>query len=140
MRQKSKINFTYQYSIYNHILSIVLGILMLNRIAKVNSLLEQEISKILLRDFGFSDAMVTLTRVEATGNLIEAKAYISVLPEQKTDKVLGILNKGVYDVQQKINKKLNMRPIPKIIFVKDAIIAEAAKIESLLEKIKEVEK
>ena len=33
-----------------------------------------------------------------------------------------------------------MRPIPKIIFVKDAVIAEAAKIESLLEKIKEVEK
>jgi len=106
----------------------------------VNSLLQQEISKILLRDFGFSEAMVTLTRVEATGNLIEAKAYISVLPEEKTDKVLGILNKGVYDVQQKINKKLNMRPIPKIIFVKDAVIAEAAKIESLLEKIKEVEK
>mgnify|MGYP001598407987 CR=1 FL=1 len=42
--------------------------------------------------------------------------------------------------EKKINKKLNMRPIPKIIFVKDNVIAEAAKIEEILEKIKEVEK
>ena len=110
---------------------------MSNRIEKVNALLEQEISKIILRDFDFTGVMVTLTHVDATANLIEAKAYISVLPEYKTDNVVNTLNKGVYSVQQKINKTLNMRPIPKIIFVKDRQIAEAAKIEKLLEKIKE---
>ncbi|MBX4201131.1 30S ribosome-binding factor RbfA [Candidatus Parcubacteria bacterium] len=109
------------------------------RIEKVNSLLQHEIGTILSRDFNFSGSLVTLTRVEANGNLQEAKAYISVMPEDKTDHVIGVLNKGVYDVQQKINKKLNMRPIPKIRFVKDEIIAEAARIEELLEKIKEVE-
>lgn len=110
------------------------------RIEKVNSLLEQEISKIILRDFNFQEAMITLTHVDATTNLIEAKAYISVLPDNKTDQVIKALNNNVYDVQQKINKKLNMRPIPKIKFVKDPIIAEAAKVEELLQKIKEVEK
>ena len=107
-----------------------------NRIEKVNSLLEQEISKIILRDFDFSGAMLTLTHVDASANLIQAKAYISVLPEEKTDKIIKVLNKGVYEVQKKINKKLNMRPIPKIIFVKDEKIAEAAKIEELLELLK----
>jgi ribosome-binding factor A len=109
------------------------------RIEKVNSLLKKEIGTIISRDFNFSGSLVTLTRVEATGNLIEAKAYISVLPEDKNEHVIAILNKGVYDVQQKINKKLNMRPIPRIKFVKDEIIAKAAKIEELLEKIKEQE-
>jgi len=109
---------------------------MSNRIDKFNSLLKKEISNILVRDFGFGDALVTLTRVQTTGNLIETKAYISVLPEDKTDHVIKTLNKGVYDVQQKINKLLNMRPIPKIKFVKDEIIAEASRIEKLLEKIK----
>ncbi len=113
---------------------------MSNRLEKVNSLLEHEISNIIVRDFNFQESLVTLTRVDVTPNLIEAKAYISVLPEDKTDQVIKTLNRGVYDIQQKINKMLNMRPIPKIKFVKDEIIAKAAKIEELLEKIKEVEK
>jgi|SRR3989344_5918775 len=111
-----------------------------NRIKKVNSLLEHEISNILLRDFSFPGAMFTLTRVEATANLIEAKAYISVMPEKKTDKVIKVLNGDIYSVQQKINKKLNMRPIPRIRFVKDEMIAKAAKIEDLLAKLKKEEK
>lgn len=113
---------------------------MSNRIEKVNSLLEQEIGKIILKDFNFEGAMVTLTHVDAAANLIEAKVYISVFPEDKSEEVLKILGKEVYDIQQKINKKLNMRPIPKIIFVKDKKIEEAAKIESLLEGLKKDKK
>ena len=110
---------------------------MTERIAKVNSLLEHEISKILLRDFNFQEALVTLTHVDASANLIEAKAYISVLPEEKTDKIIEVLNKGVYDVQQKINRLLNMRPIPKIMFKRDKEAIKAGRVEELLEKIKE---
>jgi len=109
---------------------------MSNRIEKVNSLLEQEISKIILRDFDFPGTIVTLIHVNAAANLIEAKAYISVFPEDKTDKVLGVLNKGVYSIQQKVNKLLNMRPIPKIRFVKDEKTREAARVEELLELLK----
>jgi ribosome-binding factor A len=109
---------------------------MSNRIEKVNSLLEHEIGQILLRDFNFSGHLVTLTHVETTPNLIEARAYVSVFPEDATAKVIATLNKGVYDVQQKINKKLNMRPIPKIIFVSDKQVADASRVEELLEKIK----
>ena len=46
----------------------------INRIEKVNSLLEKEISKIIQREIMFSGGvLVTLTHVEATANLIEAK-------------------------------------------------------------------
>jgi len=112
---------------------------MSNRIEKVNSLLEQEISKIISRDFDFTDTLITLTHVDATANLIEARAYISVMPIDKTEHVIKVLNKGVYNVQKKINKKLNMRPIPKIMFVGDEKISEAAKVEELLAKIKQQE-
>jgi len=112
---------------------------MTNRIEKVNSLLEQEVSKIILRDFTFSDALPTLTHIDTTANLIEARAYISVFPEGKTNQVIRVLNKGVRDVQKKINKKLNMRPIPKIVFIKDEKIEEAARIEALLEQLKKDE-
>ena len=57
-----------------------------NRIEKVNSLLEHEIGKIILKDFAFSpEILVTLTRVVSSSNLIEAKVYISVYPEEKAE-------------------------------------------------------
>ncbi len=113
---------------------------MTDRIAKVNSLLEHEIGSIILKDFHFADTLVTLTHVDATSNLIEARVYISVMPEDNADRVIATLNKGVRDVQQKINKKLNMRPVPRIMFLKDEKIQEAARIESLLAQLKKEEK
>jgi ribosome-binding factor A len=111
-----------------------------NRIEKVNSLLQQEIGKILLRDFAFSpEVLVTLTRVDTSGNMIEAKAYISVFPEPKSEGVINALNKSVYDIQYKINRTLKMRPIPKIRFVKETEISNADKIEALLYKAKEAD-
>lgn len=111
------------------------------RIEKVNSLLEHEISKILLHDFSFSpDILVTITRVETTANLIEAKAYISVYPEEKAETIINAIKKGVYDIQYKINRSLKMRPIPKIIFVKDENMEKVGKVEELLSKLKKEEK
>jgi len=110
---------------------------MSNRIEKVNSLLEHEIGKILLRDFTFSpEILVTLTRVDCSSNLIEAKVFISVFPEEKSAGILNALQKSVYDVQYKINRTLRQRPIPKIKFVKDTQISKAGKVEELLAKVK----
>ena len=108
---------------------------MSNRIEKVNSLLEHELGKIILRDFAFSpEILVTLTRVDTTANIIEAKAYISVFPEPKAEGIINALNKSVYDIQYKINRILKMRPIPRIRFVKETEISKAARIEELIFK------
>lgn len=111
------------------------------RVKKVNSLLEYEISKILLKDFAFSpDVLVTLTHVETTSNLIEAKVYISVYPEIKSAGILNALQKSTYAIQHRINRTLRMRPVPKIIFVADKSEAHAGRIEELLESLKKEEK
>ncbi len=114
---------------------------MSNRIEKVNSLLRDELSKIILRDFAFSpEILVTLTRVDCSANLIEAKVYISVFPDEKADSIIRALQKSVYDVQYKINRILRQRPIPKIKFVKETEISKAGKIEELLSQLKKDEK
>lgn len=111
------------------------------RIEKINSLLRDEISKIILRDFAFSpEILVTLTRVVSAANLFEAKAYISVFPEEKADGIINALKKSVYDVQHKINRTLRQRPIPKIMFVKETEISKAGRVEELLKKVEEEEK
>lgn len=114
---------------------------MANRIERVNSLLEKEISKIILKDFAFSpEILVTLTHVDTTANLIDAKAYISIFPDEKADAIIHVLDKSVYDVQYKINRTLRMRPIPKIKFVKDKEFSKAGRVEELLIQLKNNEK
>ena len=100
----------------------------------------QEISKIIARNFAFQGALITLTHVDTTPNLIEARVYVSVLPEDKLEPAVKSLNKDVYAIQQQLNKILNMRPVPRIRFVQDPVIAEAARVEELLSQLKKEEK
>ncbi len=110
---------------------------MSNRIKKVDALIQKELSKILFRDIGSPQGVfVTITRVESSSNLSEAKIYVSVIPDKKLDKVLEILNRRIYHIQQILNKRLRMRPIPRIEFKKEEKTKKAAQVEELLEKLK----
>ena len=106
------------------------------RIPQVNQLIKKELGQIILREVDLPEGvLVTLTRVETTPNLIQARAYISVMPQEMAQNVLNILSGLVYELQQKLNKRLKMRPIPRIIFVEERQTAEAGRVEELLEKI-----
>ena len=53
---------------------------MSNRIEKVNSLMEHEVGKIIRRDFTFSpEILVTLTRIETSGNMIVLLNWLTKL-------------------------------------------------------------
>jgi len=110
---------------------------MADRAIRVNQLIRKELSQIILREVEFpSDTLVTLTRVETSSNMIESKIYISCLPETQKEKVLSILKSVIWHLQQLLNKRLRMRPIPKIIFLEEKETFEAGRIEETLEKLK----
>lgn len=116
-----------------------------NRIQRVNALIKDELGKILLKDIDFPQGvLVTITRVDSSPNLSQAKVYISVMlaspsqggPGKKIDKVSKILNRRIYNIQQTLNRRLKMRPIPRIEFQKEEKTEEAARVEELLEELK----
>ena len=110
---------------------------MSKRILKINELLKRQIGQLLLKEVEFpKDVLVTITRVETSFDLRVAIVRVSVLPSSASKVVKEILNCRIYDLQQEINKRLRMRPIPKIIFREEKEVGEAAKIEELLEKTK----
>jgi len=110
---------------------------MSQRIHRVNDLIQEELGKIILREIDFpKDTLVTLTRVDTAPNMISTKIYISTLPDNQADKVLRILNRRIWDIQQSLNKCLDMRPIPKIIFYKEDKTGKAAQVEEVLEELK----
>lgn len=108
-----------------------------HRIAKVNELLKRQVGQILLKEFDSPEGtLVTVVRVEAFPNLQGAKVYISVIPEDKTKDVLGALQREIFDIQQILNERLRMRPVPKIHWVLEQSAPGAQRIEQLLEEIK----
>jgi len=127
---------------------------MSNRIQRLNALIKMEMSQILLRDLDFpNDVLITITRVETAPNLSQVRIYISVMlarqnfpkenlggPKDQTDKVFKILDRTIYDIQQKLNKRLKMRPVPRVKFEREKMTKEAGRVEDILEQLKKEEK
>ena len=108
-----------------------------DRVIKINELMKRELGQIILREVEMPEkAVVTLTRVVASGNLQQAKVYISVVPDEKAREVLKVLGQNVFAIQQVLNRKLKMRPVPKILWVLEKATAEAQRIEELLDQIR----
>lgn len=114
---------------------------MSKRLPQVNQLIRKELSRIILREIEFPEGVLaTLTRVETSVDLEQSKIYVSVLPENNLEIVLRILNKNIYELQQRLNHRLRMRPIPRICFIREKETIEADKIEGILEELKNEEK
>ena len=109
---------------------------MSQRIKRINELLRQEISKLILREIEFEDILVTVNQVETSADLSHAKVKISVLPDKKEGLALKVINKKIYQLQQELNKKLYMKIVPKIQFEIDQAEVKAQRIEEILGQIK----
>jgi len=108
------------------------------RIDKVNELIKQELSKILLEEIEFNNgALVTILSVDTAKNLDSAKIWISVLPNGKTREVLNHLSKEIGNIQRILNRKLKMRFVPKISFKIDKSEEYADNIRKVFEEIGE---
>ena len=109
----------------------------MKRIEQVNQLIKKELSQIMIREVEFPvGAMVTVTRVDTSSNLIQSTVYISVMPDSEMKETMRRLNGIIYYLQQLLNKRLKMRPIPKIIFKEEKETVRAEEVEEILEDIK----
>jgi ribosome-binding factor A len=108
---------------------------MSNRILKVSELIRQEIGKLILSDINFSSGViVTVTRVEVSSDLRYADVFISSFPAKESGEVKKALDENIYFLQQKINRKLSMKPVPKIRFRIDKSGEYVEKIDRLLKR------
>jgi ribosome-binding factor A len=103
---------------------------------KLNSAIQHELNNIIFKELDiFPGTLLTLTRVECSANFFEVKVYVSVFPEESFEKIFDLLNRHIYSLQQSLNKKLKIRPVPKIIFKREDKIIEANRVEQLLMEI-----
>ena len=106
------------------------------RTEKVNELLRHEVSQLLFKKVNLDNVFITIISVETSPDLRQAKVKISVIPTEKGEAALKAIGRNIFDIQQEINKKLYMRPVPKLCFVIDKVEEKAQQIEKLLGKMK----
>ncbi len=106
------------------------------RIERLNKVISHAVAEILAADVAFEDkALVTVTKVETHKNMSRAIVYFTVLPLTKDKEMKNFLDENIYEIQQNWNKKLPIRPVPKLIFKIDKGQEEAEKVYDLLGKV-----
>lgn len=108
---------------------------------RMDSILTKEISRILQFELknpklGF----VTVTDVQCTRDMSQAKVYVSFLGQQeRNDAGMKILNQSKGFIRSTIAKNVKMRKVPELIFVQDTSLEQGRKIEKIIQEINEKE-
>lgn len=109
---------------------------MSHRIEKINELIKQQISEILIRELNLKPGIfLTVSKVDTTRDLRYTRIFLSIFPEKEAGYVLETLKKEIYNLQRVLNKKLSMRPLPRIEFIHDITESKADEVEKILKKM-----
>jgi len=107
------------------------------RVGRVGEQIKKELSLIIQKELkdpriGF----ITVTGVEVTSDLSQAKVFLSVLgSEEQKEATLAALARGKGFLRSELGKRVLLRHTPELIFKFDSSIEYGSRIESLLEQI-----
>mgnify|MGYP001568128623 CR=1 FL=1 len=106
---------------------------MFNRSDRVSSLIHSELSQIILKEVEFPPGvLVTIASLDLDKKMERAIIGVSVIPSDKSDVVLKMLCNRTGYLQMLLLRKINIKPMPQLVFAIDKGYEHAANIEKLL--------
>ncbi len=102
------------------------------RSERVGSVIQEELSKMIIRDIELPGALITIVEVLVEKKLDFARVHVSVIPASQEAAALRKLNMKIGEFQHALNRKMSIRPMPLISFVIDRGNENAARVEKLL--------
>lgn len=91
------------------------------RTDKVNELLKIRLARIVAKEVEFpKETVVAVTRVNTSGDLKKATAYISIFPDSQRGSCLRMLQKRKSHIQHLLDQELKMYTVPRIQYTIDA--------------------
>jgi len=107
---------------------------MRRRAQQIASTLQRELQKVMAK--GFNDprirGMITVTKVEITDDLKNAKAYLSVLPEDRAELSMHGIKAASKRIRRDVMERIHMKEMPALRFVYDHGMREQQVISDLL--------
>lgn len=114
-----------------------------DRITRVNEILKREIAEGILRIMNnaeFDLAAMTVTHVVTSRNLRHARVLVSFRSDEESAmKMLSSLKKCASEIQQRINRNLNLKYTPRLSFERDSSIEQGHRVLDLLAEIEETQ-
>lgn len=112
------------------------------RMGRINDDIQLALSSLLrqVKDPRVQQGMISITRVETTGDLRYAKVWLSVLGElNEKEFKRGLKSCGPW-LRRELGASLNLRYTPELVFELDHSMEYGAKISRMIEEIGESEK
>ena len=112
------------------------------RMGRINDEIQLALSSLLrqVKDPRVQQGMISVTRVETTGDLRYAKVWLSVLGElNEKEFKRGLKSCGPW-LRRELGASLNLRYTPELVFELDHSMEYGAKISRMIEEIEESEK
>lgn len=109
------------------------------RIERLNSLLKEVISDVIRREVKnpHLTSLVTITHVDITRDLRQAKVYVSVIGDAKRkEEALAALRSASGFIGVHASKQVIIRYFPELTFILDDSLEKQMRIEELLSEIK----
>ena len=107
---------------------------------RVGELIKQSLGQIFLRDEAkvpiLETKNITVTEVRMSPDLKNARAYVIPLGGKDAENTVNILTKFSHLIRKALSKKIDMKFLPKVSFVRDNSFDYAEKIEKLIAKNK----
>jgi ribosome-binding factor A len=112
---------------------------MSRRLDRVNELLRREIGNVIQKDYEWHGKLVTVSEIEVTQDLKEAKVWTSVLGGD-AGPVIDKLNREHGSIQSKVMKRVVLKSTPVLQFRHDASAERGVDIVNLLEEVDKLPK
>ena len=105
---------------------------------RVGEMIKQSLSMIFLKDEakipGINTKEITVTEVRMGPDLKTAKVFVLPLGGKNSEEIIGKLKDFSFIVRKILSKKIIMKFLPKLFFVKDESFDYAEKIENLIKQ------
>ena len=105
---------------------------------RVGEMIKQSLGMIFLKDeakiANIETNRITVTEVRMSPDLKIAKAYVLPLGGENANEIIKTLKEFSFVIRKVLSKKITMKFLPKIIFVKDESFDYAEKIENLIKQ------
>ncbi|MCU0679098.1 MAG: ribosome-binding factor A [Planctomycetes bacterium] len=107
----------------------------MSRVDQLNSLLAQELARLVEREIFLDNGLITITSVDCSADLKHAKVGFSVLPASLTGTALALLKKNSRLFRDQLKKKLTLKFIPRFFWEVDGRPQRASEIEETLKEL-----
>tara|TARA_A100001011_G_scaffold56677_1_gene55709 strand:+ start:231 stop:617 length:387 start_codon:yes stop_codon:yes gene_type:complete len=111
---------------------------------RVGEMIKQALGNIFIRGEAklpnIETSNITVTEVRMSPDLKTAKAFVLPLGGKNANEIIEILKEFSFIVRKTLSKKISMKFLPKLLFVKDESFEYAEKIENLIKKTNRQEK